>query len=96
MDRIDMQAANGIAARLRTRSAAPVARAEQARPAAQEADRAGAGALDAVAQVRGEAPVDGERIAAIRAALDNGTYQLDPRKTADAMIAAGFLPRNAK
>lgn len=96
MDRIDMQAANGIAARLRARSASPVAQPERVRPTANEADQAGAAALAAVALAKGDAPVDHERVAAIRQALDSGTYSLDPRKTADAMIAAGFLPRSTK
>ena len=96
MDRIDMQAANGIAARLRTRGASPVAQPEQVRPAANEADQAGATALAAVALAKGDAPIDHERVDAIRHALNSGTYPLDPRKTADAMIAAGFLPRSTK
>lgn len=36
-------------------------------------------------------PVDAERVALIRGALQDGTYPLLPAKTADAMIAARML-----
>ncbi len=42
-------------------------------------------------------PVDVERVAQIRRAVENGTYPLVPARIADAMIAAGMLlsmPRN--
>ena len=39
----------------------------------------------------GEAPVDGERVAQIRAALEQGTYPINPVKIADAMIAARLM-----
>ena len=41
----------------------------------------------------GPAPVDGERIAVIRRAIESGTYPVIPTKIADAMIAAGLLLR---
>jgi negative regulator of flagellin synthesis FlgM len=38
-----------------------------------------------------QVPVDAERVAQIRDALQSGTYPLLPAKTADAMIAARML-----
>lgn len=48
-------------------------------------------ALDA-----GEAPVDVERVSQIRKAVESGTYPLIPAKVSDAIIAAGYLLRNAQ
>jgi negative regulator of flagellin synthesis FlgM len=41
-----------------------------------------------------EAPVDQDRVAEIREAIEHGRYPVIPTKIADAMIAAGFLLRN--
>jgi negative regulator of flagellin synthesis FlgM len=41
----------------------------------------------------GPAPVDGERVAVIRRAIEAGNYPVIPTKIADAMIAAGLLLR---
>ncbi|MBC2665626.1 flagellar biosynthesis anti-sigma factor FlgM [Novosphingobium flavum] len=41
----------------------------------------------------GQAPVDAERVAVIRHAIESGTYPVIPTKIADAMIAAGMLLR---
>ncbi len=38
----------------------------------------------------GEAPVDTARVAEIRKALADGTYSIEPRKIADAMMAIGI------
>lgn len=43
----------------------------------------------------GAAPVDTDRVAQIRKAVEQGTYPLVPTKIADAMIAAGVLLRSA-
>lgn len=43
----------------------------------------------------GSAPVDAERVAQIRHAIQTGTYPVLPTKIADAMIAAGLLLRSA-
>ncbi len=48
-------------------------------------------ALDA-----GEAPMDAERIAVIRRAVQTGAYPVIPTKIADAMIAAGLLLRTTQ
>lgn len=44
----------------------------------------------------GAAPVDVERVAQIRKAVEAGDYPLVPAKIADALIAAGMLLRNGK
>lgn len=44
----------------------------------------------------GEPPVDTDRIAQIRKAVESGDYPLVPTKVADAMIAAGILLRSGK
>ena len=44
----------------------------------------------------GEAPVDAERVAQIRKAVETGTYPVIPAKVADAMIAAGLILRSGK
>ena len=41
----------------------------------------------------GDPPVDAERVATIRRAIDEGKYPVLPVKIADAMIAAGMLLR---
>jgi negative regulator of flagellin synthesis FlgM len=44
----------------------------------------------------GTVPVDQERVATIRHAIETGTYPVLPTKIADAMIAAGMLLRSPK
>jgi negative regulator of flagellin synthesis FlgM len=60
--------------------------ATQAKPAVTAAD-----ALDP-----GTPPVDAERVAEIRKAIESGSYPVIPARVADAMIAAGFLLRSGK
>lgn len=65
-------------------------------------DRAAAVANEHSAVVRsreldpGEPPVDTDRVAQIRKAIEQGTYPIVPAKVADAMIAAGLLLRSGK
>ena len=42
----------------------------------------------------GEAPVDADRVAEIRKAIERGNYPVIPMRVADAMIAAGLLLRS--
>lgn len=42
----------------------------------------------------GPAPVDAERVAVIRRAVEQGAYPVIPTRIADAMIAAGMLLRS--
>lgn len=41
----------------------------------------------------GAPPVDGERVAVIRKAIEQGNYPVIPTRVADAIIAAGILLR---
>lgn len=56
-------------------------RAAQARPTVIASDALDPGAL----------PVNAERVAEIRKAIESGTYPIIPVRVADAMIAAGYL-----
>jgi len=96
MDRIDMHGPNGILRSLRAKGTAPVSHGERARPAGTDADQAAGVALTGVGLAGTEAPVDHERVTELRQAIEQGRYPLDPRKTADAMIAAGFMLRNER
>ncbi|MAM39007.1 MAG: flagellar biosynthesis anti-sigma factor FlgM [Erythrobacter sp.] len=44
----------------------------------------------------GDPPINYDRVAEIKKAIEDGTYPLVPQKIADAMIAAGFLLRTDK
>lgn len=44
----------------------------------------------------GPEPVDAERVAVIRKAIEQGNYPVIPMRVADAMIAAGLLLRSGK
>lgn len=75
------------------------ARARDGRGSAMAAGAA-AGAASPVelseAMTPGAAPVDADRVAIIRKAIENGAYPLVPTKIADAMIAAGMLWRSPR
>lgn len=92
MDRIDTQAPKGVAPGLKAQGAARVvgpapvrAEAATARPAAVP--------VSSMASAGVEPPVDHDRVAQIRRAIETGRYPVVPTKIADAMIAAGFLLR---
>lgn len=65
-------------------------------------DTARAHASDKSAVVRspvldpGQPPVDSDRVATIRKAIEQGSYPVIPTRVADAMIAAGLLLRSRK
>lgn len=44
----------------------------------------------------GQSPIDAERVAVIRHAVETGNYPMIPARVADAMIAAGLLLRNGQ
>lgn len=44
----------------------------------------------------GAAPVDTDRVATVKKAVESGSYPLIPAKIADAMIAAGVMLRSPK
>ena len=65
----------------------------------ERADRAGEPASAVVlseALNPGEAPIDSDRVALIREAVEAGEYPVLPARIADAMIAAGFLLTKGK
>lgn len=66
-------------------SAAASATAASARPTVATSD-----ALNP-----GQAPVDTDRVAQIRKAVESGSYPLVPARIADAMIAAGMFLRSS-
>lgn len=67
-------------------NSAPASTGDSAPVAARRSD-----ALDP-----GQPPVDNERVATIRKAIETGQYPVIPMRVADAMIAAGYLLRSGK
>ncbi|MDE2412513.1 MAG: flagellar biosynthesis anti-sigma factor FlgM [Sphingomonadales bacterium] len=69
-------------------------------PVANDTARAHAAERSAVVRSAaldpGEVPVDTDRVATIRKAIENGNYPIIPTRVADAMIAAGLLLRSGK
>lgn len=61
-----------------------------------KSDVAKSGVVRSTALEAGDAPIDVERVSQIRKAVETGTYPLIPAKVADAIIAAGYLLRNAQ
>lgn len=53
----------------------------------------GATVVSTTALDAGQAPVDSDRVASIRKAIEQGTYPIIPTKISDAMIAAGMMLR---
>jgi negative regulator of flagellin synthesis FlgM len=84
--RIDAVSLNGRAVRLASGSTDQPAKAETADPTVVLGDTLNAGA----------APVDADRVAQIRKALEDGTYPIIPMTVADAIIAGGLILRAAK
>jgi negative regulator of flagellin synthesis FlgM len=72
---------------------APAASACPATPAATAAARPAV--ATSVAVDPGQAPVDIDRVAQIRKAVETGNYPLVPARIADAMIAAGMFLRSS-
>jgi negative regulator of flagellin synthesis FlgM len=73
--------------------------ARQAGGQREQAERAGkpAGAVAlSDALTVGDPPIDTDRIAVIRKAVETGEYPVFPARIADAMIAAGLLLRKGK
>lgn len=70
--------------------------AETAKPVAAPPQPAAARVNAAGGETPATPPVEAERIAEIRKAIDRGTYPIVPTRIADAMIAAGYLLRKGK
>jgi negative regulator of flagellin synthesis FlgM len=92
MDRIDIQAPKGVAAGLRAKGAVRIAGPEPVRADAAAAKPDGV-PVASVVSAGVEPPVDHDRVAEIRKAVEQGHYPLVPAKIADAMIASGFMLR---
>lgn len=93
MKPIEISGPNGVAPRVVANSAATVRSAEPTRPVRLlDGEPGGAGAISAT-NAGESAPVDAERVAAIREAIKEGRYPILPARVADALIAAGFLLR---
>lgn len=69
-------------------------------PIASDSARAHASSQSAVVRSAaidpGAPPVDSDRVAQIRKAIEQGSYPIIPTRVADAMIAAGLLLRSGK
>lgn len=96
MDRIELQGPNGIHARLAAKGATPVARSERLKPAGGDAGNPPAVELGSVGLAGSQPPIDHDRVAEIRKAVEQGTYPLLPCRVADELIAAGLILRNGK
>jgi len=89
MKPIDISGPNGVPSRL---AAAPVSGAEPAGRVREDAAETEAPTLS-LASAGGSPPVDADRVAEIRKAIEDGRYPVLPVRVADAMIAAGLLLR---
>lgn len=90
MNPIDPTRVTPTAARFDGQVTSPVRSTHPARPVASEGN---AGIAVDTRSAGTDAPVDKERVAEIRRAIENGTYPITPARIADAMIAAGYLLR---
>lgn len=93
MDRIDMRGSKGVSSSLISRGTTPATQAQATRPVDTGSGRLVELAVTGVASAGAEAPVDHDRVAQIRKAIEEGRYPVVPAKIADAMIAAGYLLR---
>ncbi|WP_343613345.1 flagellar biosynthesis anti-sigma factor FlgM [Novosphingobium sp.] len=62
-------------------------------PAATTSAPSASAVVTSTASSAGSAPVDTDRVATIKKAIETGNYPLVPTKIGDAMIAAGMLLR---
>ena len=82
-----------IARKANTTANANAASAPPAAPANAAANKPSV--ATSVATDPGQAPVDTDRVAQIRKAVETGNYPLVPARIADAMIAAGMFLRSS-
>ncbi|HEY6816603.1 MAG TPA: flagellar biosynthesis anti-sigma factor FlgM [Croceibacterium sp.] len=92
MKPIDISGPNGVTPRVTATAATPVRGAEPVRPVRTDAAGTDNTALS-LATAGSAAPVDAERVAEIRKAIEDDRYPVIPTRIADAMIAAGLLLR---
>jgi negative regulator of flagellin synthesis FlgM len=93
MKSIDISGLNGVTSRVTAPAASPVRSAEPVRPVASDTAGTDAPALSLTTTAGASAPVDADRVAEIRRAIEDGRYPVLPTRIADAMIAAGLLLR---
>jgi negative regulator of flagellin synthesis FlgM len=93
MDRIDIQASKGISGSLRSGVTTPVTHTQAPRPIEARANGADDPPVISLASAGAEPPMDQDRVAQIRKAIEQGRYPVVPARIADAMIAAGYLLR---
>ena len=77
-------------------AASPVKAEEGQTPAPVKTAQAPLAAAPTRVLAGSEAPVDTDRVALIRKAVEQGNYPIKPARIADAMIAAGYLLRAPK
>jgi negative regulator of flagellin synthesis FlgM len=92
MKSIDISAPNGVPSRVTATAATPVRGVETVRPVRSDTAEANAPALS-LATAGTSAPLDADRVAEIRKAIEDDRYPVLPTRIADAMIAAGLLLR---
>lgn len=92
MKSIDISGLNAVPSRATATAATPVRGAEPVRHVHSKTAEADAPALS-LATAGASPPVDAERVAEIRKAIEDGRYPVLPMRVADAMIAAGLLLR---
>jgi negative regulator of flagellin synthesis FlgM len=92
MKPIDITGPNALSARAAIGGGTPAAASDPVRRARGEAAQADSPARS-LAAAGAAAPVDAERVATIRKAIEDGCYPIIPMQVADAMIAAGLLLR---
>jgi negative regulator of flagellin synthesis FlgM len=104
MNPIDTSGPKEVAARIALSRAVPVSAADPVRPVrSRAADASGPAAATASSRssvsappsvsAGASAPVDADRVHAIRKAVEEGRYPVVPTQIADAIIAAGYLLR---
>jgi negative regulator of flagellin synthesis FlgM len=92
MKPIDITGPNALSSRAPAAGRTPVAASDPVRRLRGEAAQADGPSLS-LAAAGSAAPVDAERVATIRKAIEDGSYPIIPMQVADAMIAAGLLLR---
>ena len=93
MKPIDISGPNGVAPRAVASPAMPVTGAEPVRRVRGDDGAAAGGSALSPHSAGDVAPVDADRVAEIRKAVEQGRYPVIPTRIADAMIAAGLLLR---
>jgi negative regulator of flagellin synthesis FlgM len=80
-----------VAARSSQTSAAPARSSSEGSPRDTVSISAEAKALSQLQDVRNEAPVNNQKVEALRAAIADGSYRPDPQRIADSMLNTDTL-----